>query len=108
MIDEMRDLGTESFEAEGLSGSTDGGTIKSVMGELTDSTDERVGSLLREKEAILTRTNKIATTTVGVSNHWAAGGKGFNSSNTERFEAGKKVGFGGLKVAGELVAAEPR
>ena len=96
MIDEMRDLGTESFEAEGLSGSTDGGTIKSV------------GSLLREKEAILTRTNKIAATTVGVSNHWAAGGKGFNSSNTERFEAGKEVGFGGLKVAGELVAAEPR
>lgn len=64
--------------------------------------------MLTEDKAVLAGAHKIATATIGKSNHRTASGKRFNRGDAKGFEARENEGAGILETGGELVGRKPR
>lgn len=63
--------------------------------------------MLGKEEAVFPIFDKILAATLAIGDDRAAGSEGFDSSDTERFEAGKEVGFGILQILGEFALRGP-
>lgn len=110
-VDESGDFLAENSRREFFGGFANGFMIKVGRVEGLDGLGERFGGLFRKKEAALpwpAGVDEVAAATFGVSDDRATGGEGLNGGDTKRFEAGEKIGFGGLKIGGKIGGFEPR
>lgn len=111
IVDEGGDFLAEDVRGEFFGGFANSFRVESGGVEGLDGFGERFGGLFGEKEAVLlwpAGVDEVTTAAFGVGDDGAPGSKGLNGSNTKGFEAGEKIGFGGLKIRGKIGGFEPR
>lgn len=79
------------------------GNFSTVEGEGLESLQgfgERSDGLFGEKQTVLAILNKITAATFGIGDDRTTSGEGFDSGDTEWFEAGKKISGSVLQKRG--------
>lgn len=110
-VDESGDSLTENSRREFFGRFANGFMVKVGRVEGLDDLGERFGGLFREKETVLpwpAGVDEVTAAAFGVGDDRATGGESFNGGDAKRFEAGEKIGFGGLEIRGEIGGFEPR